>query len=87
MAQSTSSKQDSAIPQALPIILERDEDGMYIVECPAIAGCYSQGKTQEEALQNIQEAIDLALEDEDVRESLRGYTPSEVSVHMVSIEI
>ncbi len=44
------------------ITLDRDEDGMWVVECPAIPGCVSQGKTREEALQNIQEAILLCLE-------------------------
>ena len=37
--------------------LFQDEDGMYIVECPAIPGCVSQGKTEQEALENIQDAI------------------------------
>lgn len=42
--------------------LERDEDGVWAAECPSIPGCVSQGKTQEEALKNIQEAIALCLE-------------------------
>ncbi len=42
--------------------LERDEDGVWVAECPSIPGCVSQGRTQEEALQNIQEAIALCLE-------------------------
>jgi len=46
----------------LPITVYQDEDGWYVVECPVIPGCMSQGKTQAEALQNIQEAIQLCLE-------------------------
>jgi predicted RNase H-like HicB family nuclease len=42
--------------------LDRDEDGMWIAECPSIPGCVSQGKTRKEALVNIQEAIALSLE-------------------------
>jgi predicted RNase H-like HicB family nuclease len=42
--------------------LDRDEDGVWIAECPSIPGCVSQGKTREEALTNIQEAIALCLE-------------------------
>jgi predicted RNase H-like HicB family nuclease len=42
--------------------LARDEDGVWISECPAIPGCVSQGKTREEALTNIKEAISLCLE-------------------------
>ena len=46
------------------VFLERDEDyGGYVVRCPSIQGCYSQGKTVEEALTNIREAIELCLED------------------------
>jgi predicted RNase H-like HicB family nuclease len=46
------------------VFLEPDEDyGGYIVVCPSIPGCYSQGKTVPEALANIREAIDLCLED------------------------
>ena len=44
------------------VTLDRDEDGVWIAECPAIPGCVSQGETQEEALANIQEAIALCLE-------------------------
>jgi predicted RNase H-like HicB family nuclease len=42
--------------------LERDEDGVWIAECPAIPGCVSQGATHAEALANIREAIAACLE-------------------------
>lgn len=42
--------------------VDRDEDGIWIVECPAIPGCVSQGNTKEEALENIKDAIELCLE-------------------------
>lgn len=44
------------------VTIERDEDGMFVAECPSIPGCLSQGKTREEALGNIREAIALCLE-------------------------
>ncbi|QQS54859.1 MAG: type II toxin-antitoxin system HicB family antitoxin [Candidatus Competibacteraceae bacterium] len=44
------------------VIIDRDEDGVWVIECPAIPGCVSQGSTKEEALKNIQEAIQLCLE-------------------------
>ena len=44
------------------VTIDRDEDGVWIVECPAIPGCVSQGKTKEEAVENIKEAIALCLE-------------------------
>ena len=46
----------------LTVSLDRDEDGIWIVECPSIPGCVSQGLTKEEALENIKEAIHLCLE-------------------------
>lgn len=42
--------------------LERDEDGVWIAECPSIPGCVSQGNTRDEALANIREAIAACLE-------------------------
>ena len=44
------------------ITLFQDEDGMFIAECPSIPGCVSQGKTEQEAEKNIQEAIKECLE-------------------------
>jgi len=42
--------------------IDRDEDGAWVVECPSIPGCVSQGQTKDEALSNIQEAIRACLE-------------------------
>ena len=44
------------------VTMERDEDGAWVTECPAIPGCVSQGKTRQQALDNIKEAIALCLE-------------------------
>lgn len=44
------------------IILEQDEDGCFVASVPSVPGCYSQGKTYEEALKNIKEALLLSLE-------------------------
>jgi predicted RNase H-like HicB family nuclease len=44
------------------VTVEQDEAGYFVVECPALPGCVSQGKTRAEALTNIQEAIALSLE-------------------------
>lgn len=45
------------------VILEPDEEGGFVVVCPSLPGCYSQGETIDEALENIKEAILLCLED------------------------
>jgi predicted RNase H-like HicB family nuclease len=44
------------------VTIDQDEDGVWVVECPAIPGCVSQGATKEEALENVKEAIALCLE-------------------------
>ena len=44
------------------VTLDRDEDGIWVIECPSIPGCISQGNTREEAIINIKEAVALCLE-------------------------
>ena len=68
----------------LPIIIEKDEDGFYVVECPIFSGCYSQGKTIDEALKNIREVIDLCLEEQENRMILKNFRPQEISFHTLS---
>ena len=51
------------------VILYRGEDGYWVSECPSLPGCVSQGKTREDSLKNIREAIDAyiaALEEDDL---------------------
>lgn len=63
----------------LHVRIEQDEAGYYVAEVPALPGCLSQGKTREEAVKNIQEAIEGWLE---VMESKRKY-PKEELVEVV----
>lgn len=44
------------------VTLDRDEDEIWIVECPSIPGCVSQGQTKQEALENIKDAISACLQ-------------------------
>jgi predicted RNase H-like HicB family nuclease len=44
------------------VTIDRDEDGAWVVECPSIPGCVSQGATREEALENVRDAIRGCLE-------------------------
>ncbi len=46
----------------MTVTIDRDEDGVWVVECPAIPGCVSQGHTKDEALANIREAIALCID-------------------------
>ena len=63
----------------LHVRIEQDEAGYYVAEAPALPGCLSQGKTKEEAVKNIQEAVKGWLE---VMESKRKY-PKEELVEVV----
>jgi len=47
----------------VPIIIETDEDGIFIVSCPQFKGCHTFGRTIDEALARIKEAIELCMED------------------------
>ncbi len=52
----------SLTAKSFPVVLEPAEDGGYVVSCPVIPGCYSQGDSLREALDNIKDAIELCLE-------------------------
>ncbi len=67
-----------------PVIVHEDESGGYWVECPTLDGCVSQGETIDEALRNIQEAIELCLEDVSQKEQER-LAKTKVSFHLVPI--
>ncbi len=64
-----------------PIVVEKDEDGFFVAVNPSLAGCYSQGKTMEEALANVQEATELCLESVGRKIVNRDM---QVSVHMIA---
>ena len=64
------------------VTISRDEDGVYIAECPTIPGCVSQGKTEAEATRNIRKAIKECL---DVRAE-RGM-PLTVTTKQVEVEV
>lgn len=70
----------------LPVIVEKDEDGFYVVECPLLKGCYTQGKTLDEALINIREVIEMCLEEESDDEISDIANIQEFSFHTVSVE-
>jgi predicted RNase H-like HicB family nuclease len=55
------------------VVIEQDESGYYVAEVPALPGCFSQGKTYEETIANIKEAIEGWLE---VMESKQSFDPT-----------
>lgn len=69
----------------LPLLVEKGEDGFYVVECPLFEGCYTQGRTIDEALSNIREVIELILEEKKSLEVLKTYNPEEISLHSITV--
>ena len=64
------------------VVVERDEDGIYIASVPLLQGCYTQGETYEEALENIKDAIKLHIE---ARQVLGELIPIEVAIDEVRV--
>jgi predicted RNase H-like HicB family nuclease len=64
-------------PRKFLVQLTPGEDGWIVARCPALRGCVSQGRTRDEAIANIREAIALCLEDDD--------TPAEAEVVEVTV--
>jgi predicted RNase H-like HicB family nuclease len=71
----------------LPIIIEVDEDGYYIVSCPVFKGCHSYGETIDEALENIKEVIEMCLEETKIEELNKfvGFRELEVAQNAICI--
>jgi antitoxin HicB len=49
------------MPMKFRVLIEPDEDGVFVAECPTLPGCVSEGKTREEAMANIRDAIQCYL--------------------------
>ena len=77
-------KKSAQQASSYPIIVQDDGSGFFFVTCPVLAGCYSQGKTIDEALKNIQEAIALCREDLSKKDQ-RALSHYRVSMHAVSV--
>ncbi len=56
----------SGMKREFTVLLERDENGIYIAEVPDLKGCYTQGDSPEDAMKNIKEVIKMCLEEQDV---------------------
>lgn len=64
------------------VVVERDEDGLYVASVPLLQGCHTQGETYEEALKNIKDAIRLHIE---ARRALGEPIPIEVAIDEVQV--
>ena len=66
------------------VIIEQDEDGIFVAEVPSLPGCISQGETRVEALKNIQEAIEVYIE------SLKAHNepvPPSIDEEIIEVEV
>jgi predicted RNase H-like HicB family nuclease len=68
----------------LPVVIEKDEDGFFVADCPELQGCHAQGKTIEEAITNIRDAIKLNLK---VLKEERHELPKLEPVSLTSLEV
>ncbi|MCD6472930.1 type II toxin-antitoxin system HicB family antitoxin [Candidatus Aerophobetes bacterium] len=66
------------------VVIEQDEDKVYIASVPALQGCYSQGVTIEEAIENIKDAIKLHIE---ARKSFNEPIPIESAIEEVEVNV
>ena len=66
------------------IVVERDEDGVYIASCPALQGCHSQGDTYEKAVENLKDAIHLHIE---ARREVGEPIPIEAVIDEVEVNV
>ncbi len=66
------------------VLIEKDEEGVYIASCPALPGCHTQGDTYEEALENLKDAIVVNI---GARRDLGEPIPLETAIDEVEIHV
>jgi len=72
----------------LQVVIEQDEDGIYVADCPALKGCYAQGDTFEEAMKNIKDVIKMCLEElKEERKKVDLKYPEVIGMKWVEITI
>jgi predicted RNase H-like HicB family nuclease len=69
------------------VIIEQDEAGYFVAECPALKACYTQGKTYEEAIENIKDVIALCLKDLKEKRRRIPHQPEIIAVKRVEVAV
>lgn len=70
----------------LQVIIEQDEDGLYVADVPTLVGCHTQGRTFEEALDNIRDAASMCLEEmREDGEVIETQCPEAVGIRTVDV--
>ena len=72
-------------PRSFQVIVEQDEAGYFVAECPALKACYTQGKTYEEAIANIKDVIRLCLADFRARRRRIPSPPEIIGIQRVEV--
>lgn len=70
-----------------PVFVEKDEDGFYVAECPMLQGCYTQGKSLDEALKNIEEVIEICIEEKKEQIISQMQKVQDFGFHTVAVEV
>lgn len=70
-----------------PVFVEKDEDGFYVAECPILQGCYTQGKSLDEALKNIGEVIEMCIEEKKEQIVSQMQKVQDFGFHTVAVEV
>ena len=69
------------------VIVEQDESGYFVAECPSLKACYTQGKTYEEVIVNIKDVIALCLEDYKIKGRKIPRQPEIIGVQRLEIAV
>ena len=70
------------------VIVEQDEDGCDIASCPSLQGCYSQGDSFEEALENVKDVIEMCLEElKEEKKSLDLRYPEVIAIKHLEVAV
>ena len=67
------------------VIVEQDEAGLFVAECPALKACYTQGKTYEQVTENIKDVIALCLQDHSARGKQVPEQPEIIGIKRVEV--
>lgn len=71
--------------QVFQVIVEQDEDGWFVAECLALKACYTQGKTYEEAIENIRDVIVMCVDELKKKGQKVPHQPEIIGVKRVEI--
>ncbi len=75
------------VNKVFPVLIEKDERGFYVAECPLFAGCYAQGKTIEKALEEVKSVIEMCIEEKGNKTIAETYDSEESSLHNVRVAL